>query len=110
MCLSVGMDFLDKMVRWYAVKVRSRSEAAIAAVLKHKGYEVFLPTYKQSRRYSDRIRKVDAPLFPGYLFSNLDVNDRLILLTTPGVEYLVGGGNDKVGEPIPENEIHALQL
>ncbi len=92
---------------WYALKVRSRGEEAVKTQLAGKGYDLFLPTLTESRKYTDRIKKVEVAVFPGYLFCRLDPEHRLPILKTPGVDYVVGRG--KLPEPIPEEEISALQ-
>lgn len=92
---------------WFAVKVRSRSELAVGSVLRGKTYETFVPTYQECRQYSDRIKKLESPLFPGYLFCRLDPEARLPVLKTPGVDYIVGG--NRVPEPVPDHEVEALR-
>lgn len=92
---------------WYAVKVRARGEAQIRTALELKSYDILLPTYKEARQYSDRIKKVDAPLFPGYLFCRMDITRRLPVLTTPGVDYILGINGEP--EPLPEAEIEAIE-
>ncbi len=92
---------------WYALKVRARGEAQIRTALERKSYETLLPTYQETRQYSDRIKKIDAPLFPGYLFCRLDVAHRLPILTTPGVDYILGTNGEP--EPLPEEEIQAIE-
>lgn len=92
---------------WYALRVRTSAEPRAKTALADKGYDVFLPTWLDCRRYSDRIRKIQAPLFPGYLFCRLDLLYRLPVLTTPWVQSIVSFG----GEPCPigESEIAAIQ-
>jgi transcription antitermination factor NusG len=63
--------------------------------------------YSVRRRWSDRIQKVDVPLFPGYVFSRFDPKLRLPILQMPTVISVLGLG--KQPEPIPEPEIDALQ-
>lgn len=92
---------------WFALKVRARSEALVGGCLQNKGYEVFLPSYLETRKYSDRMVKVSAALFPGYLFCQLDPSRRLPILTTPGVEQIVGFGG--APEPVPESELDAVR-
>ena len=92
---------------WFALKVRARGEALVGKCLENKGYPVFLPSYFESRKYSDRVVKVSAALFPGYLFCQLDPSRRLPVLTTPGVECIVGFGG--VPEPVPESELEAVR-
>src|SRR5947208_13727921 len=91
---------------WYALQIRPRSESLVAAHLRYKGYNSFLPTYTAKRRWSDRIKVLDSPLFPGYLFCHLDLNTRLPILTTPGVTGLVRGG--KSPQPVADTEIEAI--
>ena len=92
---------------WYALKVRTGAEPRVQTALKNKGYEVFLPTWLDCRRYSDRIKKVQAPLFAGYLFCRLDVEHRLPVLTTSWVDSIVGFGGEPC--PIEEREVAAIQ-
>ena len=75
--------------------------------LERKGYELFLPTYIESRPYSDRIKKVKSALFPGYIFGRFDVNRRLPILQSDGVERIVGVG--QVAQPIADAEIQAIR-
>jgi transcription antitermination factor NusG len=92
---------------WYAVRVKSNFEHNVACSLRSKGYEEFLPTYRSRRRWSDRIKDIDKPLFSGYVFCRLDIKARLPLLMTPGVVNIVGIG--KVSIPIPTEEIEAVR-
>jgi transcription antitermination factor NusG len=92
---------------WYAVRVRSKFEVMVSAGLSGKGYEPFLPLYKARRRWSDRIKEIELPLFPGYVFCRFDVGTRLPVLTTPGVVSVVGYGREPV--IIDEAEIEAVR-
>jgi len=92
---------------WYALQVRPRFEKVIASTLLSKGYEGFLPLYRHRSRWSDRMKEVELPLFPGYLFCRLDLNNRLPVLVTPGVMHLVGIG--RVPHAVEEEEIVSLQ-
>jgi transcription antitermination factor NusG len=92
---------------WFAVQVRTRHEMAIASFLEAKGYEQFVPLYEFRKRWSDRIKVTEAPLFPGYLFCRFDPQFRLPILKTPGVIQIVGC--NRIPAPIDEIEIHAIQ-
>src|ERR1035437_7723013 len=93
---------------WYALRVQSRLAGLVSTILRGKGYEEFFPLCCSRRRWSDRIKKVELPLFPGYLFCQFDVSDRLpILLTTPGVIGIVGAG--KIPIPVDLEEIEAIR-
>jgi transcription antitermination factor NusG len=92
---------------WFALQVRTRHESGVASFLDMKGYEIFLPVYTSRKRWSDRVKKVESPLFPGYLFCQFDPQDRLPILTTPGVIQVVG--YNRVPIPVEESEIQAIQ-
>jgi transcription antitermination factor NusG len=92
---------------WFAVQVRTRWEKSAATLVAAKGYEVFLPTHLAKRRWSDRVREVSAPLFPGYLFCRFDVQKRLPILVTPGVIGVVGRG--RIPVPVADAEILSIQ-
>ena len=92
---------------WYALQVRPRFEKVVASTLVSKGYEGFLPLYSQRSRWSDRIKEIHLPLFPGYLFCRFNVNQRLPIVVTPGVVRVVGVGGTPF--PVEEQEIQALQ-
>ncbi len=95
-------------VSWYALQVRSRKENYVASQITGQGYECLLPTYKSVRKWSDRVKELEQPLFPGYLFCRFDFQDRRPLITTPGVLQIVGSG--RVAVPVPDEEIRSLQL
>jgi transcription antitermination factor NusG len=92
---------------WFALQTRSRYEHFAAAHLRSKGYELFLPVYTCRRRWSDRIKELELPLFPGYVFCKFDLLNRLPILVTPGVIQVVGSGKSPI--PIEDAEIAALQ-
>ena len=94
---------------WYALQIQSRLASVASATLRGKGYEEFLPLYRSRRRWSDRVKELEIPLFPGYLFCRFDVSDRLMpILTTPGVIGIVGAGKTPV--PVDEEEIEAIRV
>jgi transcription antitermination factor NusG len=93
---------------WFALQVRSRYESVAATFLLGKGYEWFLPTYLCRRQWSDRIKKIELPLFPGYLFCRFNPQDRLPILTIPGVISVVGIAKNPT--PVDESEIASLRV
>src|SRR5271168_5382130 len=104
---SVAGDLASEPLPWYALQVRTRYERAVAEYLSGLDYEWFLPVCKDRKRWSDRIKEVELPLFPGYLFCRFDVENRLPILKTPGVVQLVGYNRQPV--PVDESEIFAIQ-
>jgi transcription antitermination factor NusG len=94
-------------LNWYALQIRSRWEATAAGLLKGKGLETLLPTYTTRRKWSDRSKVVESPLFPGYVFCRFDVHNRLPVLVTPGVISVVGMGKTPIA--VEDTEILSLQ-
>lgn len=92
---------------WFAVKVKTRSEPEACALLANKGFESFLPTYLESRTYSDRIRHKEVALFPGYVFCKFDPKKKVPILETPSVIGIVSFGGALA--PVDDSEIAALQ-
>jgi len=93
---------------WYAVRVQSRFANVASASLRGKGYEEFLPLYRSQRKWSDRVKQVEVPLFPGYLFCRFDPEgSTLPILSTPGVISIVGVG--RYPFPIADHEIEAIR-
>jgi transcription antitermination factor NusG len=92
---------------WFALRVRPNFEKTVAMALRNKGYEEFLPLYHARRRWSDRYRTLELPLFSGYLFCRIDLRHRLPVLMTPGLLGIVSSG--KVPLPVGDVEIAAVQ-
>src|SRR5262245_62089652 len=92
---------------WYALYVRSRFEKVVATNLRGRGYEEFLPLYRRSGRLADRIKVLEFPLFPGYVFSRFNPAKSLPILSIPGVNAIVGFGKDFM--PIDEGELDAVR-
>ena len=92
---------------WFALRVKSRYEKAVAAAVRNKGFEEFLPLYRWRQIWSDRSKWVEMPLFPGYVFCRLDPQHRIAVLTIPGVLNFVSFG--KVPIPIDAVEIASVQ-
>ena len=99
-----AMDSRD----WFAIRVRYQAEKVVLAALLSKGHEAFLPLHTVQRKWADRVKSVDAPLFPGYVFCRFGA-DRwdVPVITTPGVIGIVRTGS--VPAPIPQAEIESIQ-
>ena len=93
--------------QWFALRVRSNFEKPVSALLKAKGVEEFLPSYRSRRLWSDRIHDVDLPLFPGYVFCRIPVEDRATALATTGVVCMIGIQKQPIA--IPDEEIAAIR-
>ena len=93
--------------RWYAARTKSRHEKKVAEHLAGKGIVNFLPLYKAQHRWKDRVARVDLPLFPGYIFVQFPLRERLKVLEIPGVANLVSFKGEPA--PLPELDIERLR-
>jgi transcription antitermination factor NusG len=93
--------------RWYVLRTRSRHEKRVQAQVDRQGIDVFLPLICRRSRWKDRTAQVELPLFPGYCFANFAWNDRLRVLTAPGVIEVLGVGGR--GVPIAKAEIEGVR-
>ena len=93
---------------WYAVQTFARHEKRVQERFIDQSVVSFLPLYKTVSRWKDRKVRLQLPLFPGYIFVNLDLAaERLKVLKVPGVVRIVNFGG--VGSQIPSREIDALR-
>lgn len=70
---------------WYVFYTKSRFEKKIDLALVEKGIESYLPLITVWRRWSDRKKKVEEPLFKSYIFAHANEKERLEVLQTQGV-------------------------
>jgi transcription antitermination factor NusG len=105
--LGDSSEKLSGRLSWYALQVRSRRENLVAAHMNGQGIECFLPLYKSVRRWSDRLKELEQPLFPGYLFCRFDFQNRSPLLMTPGVIQIVGVGRTPMA--VDDTELEAVR-
>lgn len=101
------MSPLPAALPWFAIRVKSNRENVTATALRGKGLEEFAPTCRARNRWSDRVKELDVPLFPGYIFCRFDPQHRLPVITTPGIVSIVGLG--KTPEPVEDSEIARIQ-
>ena len=94
-------------VHWYAAYTRARHEKLVTRQLEDRHIVCFLPLYASVRRWKDRRKVLDLPLFPGYVFVRISPEDRIHVLTTPGVAYFVS----VKGSPaeVAESDIESLR-
>jgi transcription antitermination factor NusG len=93
--------------RWFALTVKHQHERSVEGALSHGGVEPFLPLYRARRRWSDRSKELEAPLFPGYVFARFASGDRVRVLRVPGVGRIVGFGGLPV--PVQPQEIDSIR-
>jgi len=100
-------QILGSALRWFAVTVHHQHEKALAQHLADIGLESFLPLYRTRRIWSDRVKELELPLFPRYVFARFAFRNRANVLRIPGVRGIVGFGKETAY--ISETEIAALK-
>jgi len=101
------MDMRDQQWPWFAILARTGRERNATLLLENSGYECYMPVSKFIRKWSDRVKESEVPLFPGYFFCRMNPHNRLPVLTTPGVIQIVGVGKTPIA--VEEEEIAAIQ-
>lgn len=91
---------------WLAAYTRAQHENAVALRLGSKAVAFLLPTFVRSVRWSDRVMRVKAPLFPGYVFVHVSDQERVRVLQTSGVVNIVS----VAGRPAPISEAEVAML
>jgi len=100
-------DSAQHQLPWLALKVKGRSEPAAEAALRSKGFRPFVPRYRERRKYCDRFKVVEGPMFPGYLFCPMAPEHTVAVLSIPAVQYIVG--NSRGPTPVEDQEIASLR-
>lgn len=84
----------------------AHAERMTGQLLTDKGYEVFFPTFRQRKQWSDRVKVMHAPLFPRYLFCRSIISVAGYIITTPGVIKILGVN----GRPTPVDEMEMTAM
>lgn len=100
------------MINWYAIQAKSHNEARVLDHLTQKEIPAFLPLIEVVRRYRNRCLARLEPLFPCYLFVQLERIDCNpvtwnAVRWTPGVKSILGSG--EVPLPVPDPVIGAIR-
>jgi transcriptional antiterminator RfaH len=81
--------------RWYVVQTQANAENKAVEHLGRQGFVTYLPRYLKRRRHARRLDFVAAPLFPRYLFVEIDVSVQRwrSIYSTIGVSRLICHGD-----------------
>jgi transcription antitermination factor NusG len=72
---------------WKVMRLKPRTEKAMADLLAGCGVEHYLPLRQAVRKYASKTKRVELPLFPGYLFATFDDEQRGLFL--PRQQYIL---------------------
>jgi transcriptional antiterminator RfaH len=100
----------ERMRRWYVAMTHAKSEEVAYAHLERQGFQAYLPRYKKQHRHARRTTEVKAPLFPGYLFVNIDMGAERWrpIRSTMGIRDIICLGD--LPTPVPEGVVEEIRL
>ena len=75
--------------KWMLIYSKPRHELKLSKRLAELGIEVYCPTVKTVRQWSDRKKKVEEPLFKSYVFVKVDEKERESVFWVPGFSRFV---------------------
>jgi transcription antitermination factor NusG len=68
-------------LHWCVVYTRPNSERKTLDKITKMGVEAYLPLHKVVRQWNDRVKKMEVPLFPNYVFVRVDEAIRVALFS-----------------------------
>ena len=96
------------MEQWIAVRSKPRAEKVALDQLEKKGIQAYLPLVRQKRKWSDRLKWVELPLFPGYLFAKGALKNSIFVLETYGVSTVIKFGGEVA--VVQESVVKSIRL
>lgn len=94
--------------RWFAVATQPRHEKVVNEQLQLGAVEAFLPLIRTVSKWKDRRAMIDRAVFPGYVFTRIDLQERSKLYKIPGIVRIVSFNGKPA--PIDDWEIEAVRL
>jgi len=92
---------------WYAVYTKPRWEKKVFALLSENGFLSYCPLHKVRRRWSDRYKIVNEPLFKSYVFVQINEVEMKKVRLIPGfVNFIYWNGKPAI---IREKEINIIK-
>lgn len=98
---------MSETKKWHAVYTKPRWEKKIFALLEERGLNVYCPLNKVRRKWSDRYKVINEPLFKSYVFVYVNSEEMKAVRMVPGVvNFVYWNGKPAV---IPEKEIGIIK-
>ncbi len=94
--------------KWFVLYTKSRHEKFVEKRLTEKGIESFTPTVLVRKKWSDRIKFIEQPLFRSYCFAKFPLKDKVKIVSEPGVVHLIHFKNKYV--PVEDEVIDSLKI
>jgi transcription antitermination factor NusG len=91
---------------WHVLHVLSNHEKKVAQHLQVRSIEYYLPVYREKVRWTDRMVVAERPLFSGYVFARFDRQQRIPVVSAPGVLRLLG---DQSWDLVEDRELEKIR-
>lgn len=98
----------DLAPRWFAAYTVANHEKSVARQLADRAIPHYLPLYESVRQWKEPRIRLELPLFPGYVFVQISLRDRLQVIQVPSLIRLVGFGGEPVA--LPEDDLAAIRI
>jgi len=96
------------MAKWFAIYTKPRWEKKVNHLLTNKGVECYCPLNKVKRKWSDRTKTIEEPLFKSYVFVKITEEERSkVRLTNGVVNFVYWNGKPAI---VREKEIQRIKL
>ncbi|HRG83672.1 MAG TPA: UpxY family transcription antiterminator [Chitinophagaceae bacterium] len=93
--------------KWLAIYTRPRWEKKVNQLLTEKGFESYCPLNKVRRKWSDRMKLVEEPLFKSYVFVKVTERERsAVRMTNGAINFVYWDGKPAI---VKEREISAIR-
>ena len=94
--------------KWFALYTKSRHEKFVESQLLNKGIESFTPRITLRRKWSDRIKLIEEPLFKSYCFARFSLSNKIPVISQAGVVNIVHFNDQYI--PVDESVINSLKI
>ena len=93
--------------KWFALYTKPRWEKKVNSLLNDKGVECYCPLNRVKRKWTDRIKTIEEPLFKSYVFVKVDDSERTKVRLTNGViNFVYWNGKPAI---VKEKEIQTIK-
>ncbi|HTS44939.1 MAG TPA: UpxY family transcription antiterminator [Puia sp.] len=98
---------MNETKKWYALYTKPRWEKKVHHFLTEKNIECYCPLNKVRKKWSDRMKTVEEPLFKSYVFVRVTENEQSKVRMTRGVmNFVYWQGKPAV---VKEKEIEVIR-
>ena len=95
--------------KWYVLYTKSQHERLVEEQLLKRGVEAYTPKLTLKRKWSDRVKLIEEPLFKSYCFAKFSLQeDKIKILSQQGVAKIVNFDNKCV--PVEDSVIDSLKI